>query len=145
MKVKRKEELIKLIERQVKIEKQVANSVDKQLEMADSAAAKLLLTEMKFDARKHASILEGILEYIGESDTVLWDKKINSYVDRQVLKRELQKHIEIEKHTLDLAKEEITKTDDEGIKLLLTHIAEDEDRHHKLLKTVVTNSYKLTP
>ena len=145
MKVKRKEELIKLIERQVKIEKQVANSVDKQLEMADSAAAKLLLTEMKFDARKHASILEGILEYIGESDTVLWDKKINSYVDRQVLKRELQKHIEIEKHTLDLVKEEITKTDDEGIKLLLTHIAEDEDRHHKLLKTVVTNSYKLTP
>ena len=145
MKVKRKEELIKLIERQVKIEKQVANSVDKQLGMADSAAAKLLLTEMKFDARKHASILEGILEYIGESDTVLWDKKINSYVDRQVLKRELQKHIEIEKHTLDLAKEEITKTDDEGIKLLLTHIAEDEDRHHKLLKTVVTNSYKLTP
>ena len=145
MKVKRKEELIKLMERQVKIEKQVANSVDKQLEMADSAAAKLLLTEMKFDARKHASILEGILEYIGESDTVLWDKKINSYVDRQVLKRELQKHIEIEKHTLDLVKEEITKTDDEGIKLLLTHIAEDEDRHHKLLKTVVTNSYKLTP
>ena len=140
--MKRKEELIKLIERQVKIEKQVANSVDKQLEMVDSAAAKLLL---KFDARKHASILEGILEYIGESDTVLWDKKINSYVDRQVLKRELQKHIEIEKHTLDLAKEEITKTDDEGIKLLLTHIAEDEDRHHKLLKTVVTNSYKLTP
>ena len=145
MYVKRKEELIKLIERQVKIEKQVAHSVDKQLEMADCAAAKLLLTEMKFDARKHASILEGILEYIGESDTVLWDKKINSYVDKQVLKEELQKHIEIEKHTLNLTKEEITKTDDEGIKLLLTHIAEDEDRHHKLLKTVVTNSYKLAP
>ena len=143
--MKRKEELIKLIERQVKIEKQVANSVDKQLEMVDSAAAKLLLTEMKFDARKHASILEGILEYIGESDTFLWDKKINSYVDRQVLKRELQKHIIIEKDTLNLVKEEITKTNDEGIKLLLSHIAEDEDRHHKLLKTVVTNSYKLTP
>ena len=145
MKVKRKEELIKLIERQVKIEKQVANSVDKQLEMVDSAAAKLLLTEMKFDARKHASILEGILEYIAESDTLLWDRKISSYVDRQVLKKELQEHIDIEKHTLNLVKEQITKTNDEGIKLLLTHIAEDEDRHHKLLKTVVTNSYKLTP
>ena len=145
MKVKRKEELIELIERQVKIEKQVANSVDKQLEMVDSAAAKLLLTEMKFDARKHASILEGILECIDESDTFLWDKKINSYVDKQVLKEELQKHIEIEQDTLNLAKEEITKTDDEGIKLLLSHIVEDEDRHHKLLKTVVENSYKLTP
>ena len=145
MKMKQKEELTKLIERQLEIEKQVANSVYKQLEMVDSAASKLLLTEMKYDARKHASILEGILEYMTESDTLLWDTKISSYVDRQVLKKELQKHIDIEKHTLNLAKEQITKTNDEGIKLLLTHIAEDEDRHHKLLKTVVENSYKLTP
>lgn len=143
--MERKEELIKLIESQLEIERQVADSVDKQLEMVDSAAAKLLLTEMKYDARKHASILEGILEFIAESDTLLWDKKISSYVDRQVLKKELQKHIDIEKHTLNLVREEITKTNDEGIKLLLTHIAEDEDRHHDLLKTVVKNSYKLTP
>lgn len=141
--MKQKNRLIKLIKKQIKIENQVSKSVDKQLETVENAAAKLLLTEMRYDARKHASILQGILNVIADSDSPLWESKIDSYIDKEVVKRELQRHIEIEQDTLNLVKEEIKQTDDEGIKLLLGHIAEDEDRHHKLLRTIVSNSYKI--
>lgn len=143
--MKLKNKLIKLIKKQIGIEKKIGKSVEKQLEMVHTAAAKLLLTEMRYDARKHASILQGILNVIADSDSPLWESKIDSYVDKEVVKRELQRHIDIEQDTLNLVKEEIKQTDDEGIKLLLGHIAEDEDRHHKLLRTIVSNSYKIKP
>ena len=77
----------------------------------------------------------------------LWDHeiKVDSYVDKLVVKRELERHIGMEQNALDLVKEEIDQTNDEGIKLLLQHIADDEDRHHTLLRTIVNNSYKIDP
>jgi len=143
--VKSKDKLIELIKKQIEIEKKIGKSVEKQLETVDTAAAKLLLTEMKYDAKKHASILQGILDVIADSDVLLWDYKLNSYVDKLVVKKELERHIKIEQDTLNLVKEEIDKTNDRGIKLLLQHIAEDEDRHHTLLRTIVNNSYKISP
>jgi rubrerythrin len=143
-KVMRKERLIELVKKQKAIEDEVSKSVETQLEQVNTAAGRLLLTEMKFDARKHSAILQGILDVIEKnSDVQLWDYKIDSYVDKLVVRKELEKHIAIEKDTLDMAKEEMRHTDDEGIKLLLQHIAEDEDRHHALLKTIVSNSYKI--
>ncbi len=140
----RKERLIELVKKQKAIEDEVSKSVETQLEQVNTAAGRLLLTEMKFDARKHSAILQGILDVIEKnSDVQLWDYKIDSYVDKLVVRKELEKHIAIEKDTLDMAKEEMRHTDDEGIKLLLQHIAEDEDRHHALLKTIVNNSYKI--
>lgn len=143
--MKSRDKLIELIKRQVEIEKQVGKSVEKQLEMVHTAAARLLLTEMKHDAKKHASILQGILDVIANSDVPLWDYKMSSYVDKIVVKRELERHIKIEQETLNLVKEEIKQTNDGGIKLLLQHIADDEDRHHTLLETIVNNSYKIKP
>lgn len=143
--MKLKDRLIELIKKQIGIEKQIGKSVEKQLEMVHTAAARLLLTEMKYDAKKHASILQGILDVIADSDVPLWDYKIHSYVDKLVVKSELERHIEIEQDTLNLVKEEIDQTDDEGVKLLLQHIADDEDRHHTLLRTIVNNSYKISP
>jgi rubrerythrin len=136
--------LIDLIKKQKAIEDQVSKTMEKQLEIVNTMAGRLLLTEMKYDAQKHSAILQGILDAIeNNSETQLWDHRIHSYVDKLVAKKELENHIAIEKTTLDMAKEEMRHTDDDGIKLLLQHIAEDEDRHHTLLKTIVNNSYKI--
>jgi len=143
--MKSKDRLIELIKRQVVIERQIGKSVQKLLEMVHSAAARLLLTEMKHDAEKHASILQGILDVISNSDVPSWDYKVSSYVEKQVAKRELEKHIKIEQDTLNLVKRQISETNDEGVRLLLQHIADDEDRHHSLLRTIVNNSYKINP
>lgn len=143
--MKSKDKLIKLIKKQIGIEKQIGKSVEKQLEMVHTAAARLLLTEMKYDAKKHASILQGILNVIADSDVPLWDYKMHSYVDKLVVKSEIERHIEIEQDTLNLVKQEIDQTNDEGVKLLLQHITDDEDRHHALLRAIVNNSYKISP
>jgi rubrerythrin len=142
--MERNGKLIDLIKKQKAIEDQVSKSVEEQLETVNTMAGRLLLTEMKFDAKKHSAILQGILDAIeNNSETQLWDHKIHSYVDKLVAKKELERHIVIEKTTLDMAKKEMKHTNDSGIKLLLQHIAEDEDRHHNLLKTIVDNSYKI--
>lgn len=139
-----KERLIELIKNQLEIEKQVEKNIEKQIDTVHTTAAKLLLTEMKCDAGKHAVLLQGILEIIESSDACLWDCKLDSYVDRLLVKNELEKHLAVEQKTLDMVKEEINQTKDEGLKLLLKHIAEDEDRHHTLLKTIISNSYKIS-
>lgn len=142
--MERNGKLIDLIKKQKAIEDQVSKTMERQLETVNTMAGRLLLTEMKYDAQKHSAILQGILDAVeNNSETRLWDHRIHSYVDKIVAKKELEKHIVIEKTTLDMAKEEMKHTDDEGIKLLLRHIAEDEDRHHALLKTIVDNSYKI--
>ena len=42
-----------------------------------------------------------------------------------------------------MTRDEMRHADDEGVKLLLWHIAEDEDGHHTLLTTFVSNSCKI--
>jgi len=39
----------------------------------------------------------------------------------------------------------IATTKDEAVKLLLSHIAEDEKKHHKNVQLVVQKSYALAP
>jgi len=38
---------------------------------------------------------------------------------------------------------ETKKTSDEALKLLLKHFAEDEKRHHTVLKTIINKAYKM--
>ncbi len=140
------ETLTKLVKEQIKIEKNFVTTVDEQIKNVHNVAARLLLLETQKDSEKHAMILEGILEVISKKDALpLWDTLLDSYVDKIVIRRSLEKHIETEKAMLDHIKKEIKETDDEGIKLLLEHIASDEDKHHKILQTVIKQAYKIKP
>lgn len=38
---------------------------------------------------------------------------------------------------------EAKKTDDEALKLLLQHFAEDEKKHHRILGTIINKAYKM--
>ncbi len=140
------ETLVKLVKEQIKIEKNFVTAVDEQIKNVHNVAARLLLLETKKDSEKHAMILEGILEVISKKGAVpLWDTLLDSYVDKIVIRRSLEKHIETEKAMLDHIKKEMKETDDEGIKLLLEHIASDEDKHHKILQAVIKQAYKIKP
>jgi len=62
----------------------------------------------------------GLLDYVSKwCSRQLWGNKRHSYVDKLAAKKELEKHTAIEKNTIDMAKEEMKHTDDDGIKLLL--------------------------
>jgi rubrerythrin len=75
----------------------------------------------------------------------LWDYRIDSYVDELVIKNELQNHVKMETDILDHIEKETEQTADQGLKLLLQNIAEDEKKHHKILQSIVRYSYKFIP
>lgn len=145
--MERKDELIQLIKKQIGIEKEHVVRIGKLLKKADTAAAQLLLLEMQLDSKKHASMLAGILKVLkGQpSSKALWEYKIDTYVDRLVVKRELEEHVKMETEVLQHVEKEIAQTKDEGLKLLLQHIADDEKKHHKILETIVKHSHQINP
>ena len=143
-------DFVKMVEAQITLEKSTAQKV-KELEDANvNLAAKLFLAEMRFDTEKHAKILQTMLDIIKLKDPevareTLWSTKVSSYIDPIVAKRMLEDHIAVETNMLKHVEEEIRKTDDEALKLLLKHIADDEIKHHKIMETILKKAYKMGP
>ena len=141
-----RERLVRLVEEQVKIEEHFIESIEEELKNMHNVAAKLLLLETQKDSEKHALILKGILEVISKKDaTPLWEDLLHSYVEKEVVRRNLEGHIKTEMKMFEQVNQVIKETTDEGIKLLLEHISEDEKKHHKILQTVIQEAYKIKP
>ena len=142
-----KDKLIQLIKKQIGIERDHVKRIDELQKKVDTAAAKLLLLEMRLDSQKHASILGGILKVLKgiPPSKALWEYHMESYVDKLAVKKELENHVKMETDVLGHVEEEIKQTKDDGLKLLLQHIAEDEKKHHKILETIVRYAYKINP
>jgi hypothetical protein len=70
---------------------------------------------------------------------------VDSYVDQFAVKQELENHVKKEDEILAHVQKEMEYTKDEGLKLLLQHIADDEKKHHKILELIVKNQYRLSP
>ena len=140
------ETLGKLVREQIRIERSFVTAVEKEIKDVHNVAARLLLLETQKDSEKHAIILEGILRVISQKDAKpLWDSLQDSYVDKLVVKKNLENHVKTETAMLAHIEKEMKATEDEGIRLLLEHIASDEKKHHKILETVIKESYKIKP
>jgi rubrerythrin len=142
-----REELVRLIKKQVEIEKDQVTRLAQLQKRVHTAGAQILLYEMELDSQKHASLLSGILKALKgvPLSKTLWDYRIDSYVDELVVKNELQNHMKTETDILDHIEKETEQTADHGLKLLLQNIAEDEKKHHKILQSIVRYSYELIP
>lgn len=143
--MKANERLIQLLKKQITIENEHVQNIDELQKNTDSPVARLLLLEMKFDSQKHAGILNGILEVLAgvPPSKTLWDYRLESYVDQLDVKKELEGHIRREDEVVEHVQKEMRETDDEGLRLLLQHIGDDEKKHHKILETIVKNVYKI--
>jgi rubrerythrin len=142
-----RDELIQLLKKQIEIENDHVRRLEVLQKKVNTVAAQILLYEMQLDSQKHASILGGILKVlkgVPESET-LWDYRIDSYVDELAVKKELENHMKMETDVLNHVQKELEQTKDEGVKLLLQNIIEDEKKHHKILEAIVQHSYELIP
>lgn len=139
--------MIQLIKKQIEIENKLVKRISEMEKKVGNAAAKLLLVEMRLDSQKHAGILSGILEVLSgvPPSQTLWEYRLESYVDPFVVKRELENHVKMETEVSAHVEEEIKQTRDEGLKLLLQHIADDERKHHKILETIIEHLHKINP
>ena len=145
--MERKERITELLKKQIGIENDHVGRLKELEKKVGTAAARLLLIEMRLDSTKHATILSEIIEIMNRltPSQTLWSYKVDSYVDKQSVKKELENHVKMESDVIAHVEEEIRQTDDEGLKLLLEHIVADEKKHHQILETIVKYSYKIKP
>lgn len=144
--MKSDDSVIELVKRQKQSEESMVKVVEALEAKVHSAAARLLLAELRLDSMKHASICDEILKIAKRTEPEkLWDARIESYVDTRVVKDELERHIRLEESMLKDVEKVIGKTKDEAIRLLLSHIAEDERKHHKNIELIIRRSYVLAP
>ncbi len=132
--------LLDLLKEQIKLEKEISDRLSRLEGRVDSIAAKLLIREMQLDTKKHAEILGEALKVVSTPRS-FWDYTIHVDADKQAVKKELVEHVRAEEKMRQQIEEEAKKTDDEALKLLLKHFAEDEKRHHRILKTILSKSY----
>ena len=139
--------LVNMLKAHKKFEANMVNLVASLEGKVHTRAAKLLLAEMRLDSKKHEAILDEVLNALEDKTQPkqLWEARIESYVDMKVMKQELEKHMQLESDMLRDVEEEIKETQDEALKTLLTHIAEDEKKHHKNMELIIRKSYAFTP
>ena len=147
-----------MIQAQIKLEKDTTRKVRELEEATGNLAAKLLLAEMRLDTEKHAKILQTMLDLMKQRDAgmpikthldagtiKLWDAKIDSYVETLVVKKMLEDHVKVETDMLKHVEKEMKETDDEALKLLFKHIADDEKKHHEIMETILKKAYEMGP
>jgi len=138
--------VVELVKKQKRNEEAMVKVVEDLEGKVNSEAAKLVLAELRLDSTKHARICEQILKIAEKAKPDrLWDARIDSYVDMQVMKKELERHVKLEDSMLKDVEKVIATTQDEALKLMFTHIAEDEKKHHKNVELVIKKSYTLSP
>ena len=141
-----REKLVKLIEEHIKIANEDVHSLIELEKSVNLSAAKLLVNEIKLDSKKHIGSLTAILDALlncCSPSKMLWEYKLDSYIDPILVRKELENHVKMETNVLMHVKREISSTQDEGLKLLFQHIAEDEKKHHKIMETIIKNMYEL--
>jgi len=143
-------DLVHMVQAQIQLEKSAAQKIKKLEKATANLAAKLFLAEMRFDTEKHAKILQTMLDIMKQKESeiasrTLWTTKIHSYVDALVAKKMLEDHVKVETKMLKHVKEEIERTDDDALKLLFKHIADDERKHHKIMETILEKAFEMGP
>jgi len=138
-------QLKQLIREQVEIERESVARLTETEKKVGADAAKLLLTEMRMDSQKHAAVLEAVLEVLNSppSSKSLWERSLHAFVDPIIIKRELEHHKGLGNSMLTHLQDEIRKTDDDALRTLFEHLAEDEKRHHEILDTIAQKCYRI--
>ncbi len=139
--MKNEKTLTKLIEGQIRLEKDIAAKLQALEQRVDSVAARLLIREIQLDTKKHAEILSESLKTIGAPKS-FWDFTIYVDADKRSVKKALEEHVKAEEEMTRLIENETKKTEDEVLKILLEHFLEDEKRHHKYLKNILARTYE---
>jgi rubrerythrin len=138
--------VVELVKKQKRSEESMVKVLEYLEGKVHNEAAKLLLAELRLDSTKHALICEQILKIADKTKPDrLWDARVDSYIDMQVMKKELERHVKLEDDMLKDVEKIIASTKDEALKLMFTHIAEDEKKHHKNVELVIKKSYMLSP
>ena len=124
-------ELVDLMEKQIKIEKEIVNSVTEGLVNVKNEGVKGVLKGISLDSKKHAEMYSSAISLLTSVPQALTEDNL----DKQ---RELvEKHIRLEADIIKKLKKVVPLIQNKKVELLLKAILSDEIRHHDLLKKVL--------
>jgi rubrerythrin len=130
-------ELLKMIARAITIEDQAVELYKKTAKTVENAAIKLIIEELGMDSAKHAKMYREVERVLKEQPYSFKDFHEEKWTDTLVAKRDLSKHIEVEKNMIEILEETIPNIAQKTVKAIFEHILEDEKRHHNVLMQVI--------
>jgi rubrerythrin len=127
----RKNDLLKFIEKQITIEKEIVNSLNEAVKDMGNQPVKGVLKGISLDSVKHAEMYDSALTLLTTVPQALSQEQL----DKQ--RSLVEKHISIEAELIKKISDVLPEVENNKVKLLLTAILADEKRHHELLKQVL--------
>ena len=126
-----KNELIEFIKRQIVIEKEIVDSLEKGIADINNPPVKGVLKGISLDSMKHSELYSAALTLLTKVSQALQQEDLDA-------QRELvEKHIKLEAELIKKIEDELPAVDDSKVKFLLESILIDEKRHHAMLKLVL--------
>ena len=127
-------ELEDILKRWKELEKRTIDVAERILENTDNPVLNLVFREISADSKKHIMVLDSIM------------KIRNTEVKKEELKKILsllEEHEKIELESIEMANRLLGFSDSFGmVKKILIHLANDEWRHHELLREFLLSIYQ---
>jgi bacterioferritin (cytochrome b1) len=126
-----KEELVKFLKDQVKVENKIVESLNKSLPEIGNPTVKGVLKGISLDSVKHAEMYTSAVMLMTTVSKALTQENLDKQRDL------VEKHIQMEAELIKKISDMLPTVKDNKVKLLLNAILADEKRHHGLLKQVL--------
>jgi len=122
-------ELISMLKEQQKLEQKTIDSLSPMVRETKNSVIRLFLNRLVLDSMKHVDILQAAID--------LNMGVVVSEIDKHRMRKGLIEHIENEEFMLKGIENLAAKVEEEKTKFLLKQIADDEKRHHQILKELL--------
>lgn len=127
----RREEIVRFFEKQITLENEIVESINKALAKIKNPVVKGVLKGISLDSVKHADMYRAAIELLTTVPSALTQEEYDELV------KFVKKHIAEEEKAIISMDEVMAHVDNDKVQLLLKAIFSDEERHHELLKTVL--------
>ena len=126
-----KEEMTRFFEKQALLEDEIVKSINKALAKIRNPVVRGVLKGISLDSVKHGEMYKAAIELLTTVPPALSQQEFDELV------KFVQKHIAEEEKAIISMEEVMAQIKDEKVQLLLEAIFADEQRHHKLLNSVM--------
>ncbi len=126
-----RKEVEELARRMSELELKYAERLRESVRGVRNPIVKAVILAVSEDSVKHSMLYETIAEIAKGSGPLASEEDL----DR--IAREIENHIKVEEEMIRRASEIGSSTDQEGVRLIARSIFEDEERHHRLLKSIL--------
>lgn len=124
------DKLIKFFERQITLENKIVESVHNAADKIENEAVSTALKGVSLDSKKHAMMYRSVINLMTTSSAALNEEQLD------LQKKVIADHIKMEEAVISELQKVVPTIEDDKVGLILSAILKDEERHHKLLKTL---------